>query len=68
MEYETVLYEKRGQISHITLNRPAKLNTCSPDLIRDWGAAMREAEDDDDVKVIILKGARPLIKSALSMG
>jgi enoyl-CoA hydratase len=57
MEYETVLYEKRGPISHITLNRPAKLNTCSPDLIRDWGAAMREAEDDDDVKIIIFKGA-----------
>jgi enoyl-CoA hydratase len=57
MKYETVLYEKRGPIAHITLNRPAKLNTVSPELIRDWPTAMGEAEEDDDIKVIIFKGA-----------
>jgi enoyl-CoA hydratase len=57
MEYETVLYEKDGHIAHITLNRPEKLNAVSPELVRDWEAAMREAEDDDDIKVIIFKGA-----------
>ncbi len=57
MEYETVIYEKEGHIAHITLNRPKKLNTVSPELVRDWEAAMREAEDDDDIKVIIFKGA-----------
>ena len=57
MEYETVLYEKDGHIAHITLNRPKKLNTVSPELVRDWEAAMREAEEDDDIKVIIFKGA-----------
>jgi enoyl-CoA hydratase len=57
MEYETVLYEKDGNIAHITLNRPKKLNAVSPELVRDWEAAMREAEEDDDIKVIIFKGA-----------
>jgi len=57
MEYETVLYEKDGHIAHITLNRPEKLNAVSPELVRDWGAAMHEAEEDDDIKVIIFKGA-----------
>jgi enoyl-CoA hydratase len=57
MEHETVLYEKRGQIGHITLNRPDKLNAVSPELLRDWGAAMDEAEEDDSVKVIVFKGA-----------
>jgi enoyl-CoA hydratase len=57
MEYETVLYEKDGHIAHITLNRPEKLNAVSPELVRDWEAAMREAEEDDDIKVIIFKGA-----------
>jgi enoyl-CoA hydratase len=57
MEYETVLYEKEGHIAHITLNRPKKLNTVSPELVRDWEAAMNEAEEDDDIKVIIFKGA-----------
>jgi enoyl-CoA hydratase len=57
MEYETVLYEKDGHIAHITLNRPEKLNAVSPELVRDWEAAMHEAEEDDDIKVIIFKGA-----------
>jgi enoyl-CoA hydratase len=57
MEYETVLYEKDGHIAHIILNRPEKLNAVSPELVRDWEAAMHEAEEDDDIKVIIFKGA-----------
>ena len=57
MEYEFVLYEKDGHIAHITLNRPERLNAVSPELVRDWDAAMHEAEEDDDIKVIIFKGA-----------
>ena len=57
MAYETVLYEKEGHIAHITLNRPERLNAVSPELFRDWEAAMHEAEEDDDIKVIIFKGA-----------
>jgi len=57
MEYETVLYNKEGQVAYITLNRPERLNAVSPELVRDWSAAMTEAEDDDDVKVIVFKGA-----------
>ncbi|HVN97645.1 MAG TPA: enoyl-CoA hydratase/isomerase family protein, partial [Syntrophorhabdaceae bacterium] len=57
MKYETVIYGKEGQVATIVLNRPEKLNAVSPELIRDWSAAMDEAEQDDDVKVIIFKGA-----------
>ncbi len=57
MEFETILYEKRGHVANITLNRPDKLNAVSPELLRDWGAAISEAEEDDDVKVIVFKGA-----------
>ena len=57
MEYETVLYEKDGHIAHITLNRPKKLNSVSPELVRDWQSAMNKAEEDDDINVIIFKGA-----------
>jgi len=57
MAYENVLYEKDGHIAYITLNRPEKLNAVSPELVRDWSAAMTEAEDDDEVKVIVFKGA-----------
>lgn len=57
MEYETVLYEKEGQVAYVTLNRPEKLNTVTTELFRDWGAAIAEAEGDDDVKVVVFKGA-----------
>lgn len=56
-EYEEILYEKQGQIAYITLNRPEKLNTVTPVMFRNWGRAITEAEEDDDVKVIVMKGA-----------
>lgn len=58
MGYETVLYEKEEHIAFITLNRPECLNAVSAHgLIRDWWAAIEEAEKDDEVKVIIFRGA-----------
>jgi enoyl-CoA hydratase len=57
MAYKTVLYEKESQIVYITLNRPEKLNTITAELFHDWQAAITEAEGDDDVKVIVFKGA-----------
>jgi enoyl-CoA hydratase len=57
MDYKTVIYEKEGQVAYITLNRPDKLNSVSPDLVEDWEAAITEAELDDDVKVVVFKGA-----------
>ena len=57
MKYEKILYEKEGQVAYITLNRPEKLNSVSPDLVVDWEAGITEAEEDDDVKIIVFKGA-----------
>ena len=57
MAYEFVLYNKEGQVAYVTLNRPERLNAVSPELARDWLAAITEAEEDDDVKVIVFKGA-----------
>jgi enoyl-CoA hydratase len=57
MAYEFVLYEKEGQVAYITLNRPDRLNAVGPEILRDWLAAMTEAEEDDDVKVMVFKGA-----------
>lgn len=57
MEYEQIIYEKQGSIAYITLNRPEKMNTVTPVMFKSWGKAITEAEEDDDIKVIIMKGA-----------
>ncbi len=59
--YETVLYEKSGYVSRITLNQPDKRNAidfCGQGGIADdIHAALDEAENDDEVKVVIIRGA-----------
>jgi enoyl-CoA hydratase/carnithine racemase len=57
MAYETILYEAADQIATVTLNRPAKLNAWTQAMGREIVDAMRQADDDRDVRVIILTGA-----------
>jgi enoyl-CoA hydratase len=57
MSYETILYEKKGKIAAITLNRPEKLNTIHPPMPEELEQAVIEANSDKEVHVIILKGA-----------
>ena len=62
MKYKYVIYEKRGAIAAITLNRPEKLNVLNmmgthEGVFTDMLNALTEAEDDDEVKVIVFKGA-----------
>lgn len=51
------LYKKDGAIATIILNRPEKYNTLRPSLLDDLDAALRKANLDNGVKVIILEGA-----------
>ena len=61
MSYQYVLYEKQDAIARITLNRPEKLNSIDfpgqGGINDDLYAALAEAADDDDIKVVILRGA-----------
>jgi enoyl-CoA hydratase len=57
MPYETLLYKTAGAVATITLNRPERLNTIVPPMPAELEAAVREAIVDDEVKVIVLRGA-----------
>lgn len=57
MTYKNILYEKQGRIARLTLNRPEKLNALSAALLDEYVAALVAAEQDDEVSVIIVKGA-----------
>jgi len=59
MEYENVLYETDDRIARITLNRPEKRNALNWPILKDLSDALKEAEKDKNIRVIILKGAGP---------
>jgi enoyl-CoA hydratase len=53
---DSVLLEKDGPIARLVFNRPEKSNAMTFDDATRLVELLHEAEDDDDVKVIILKG------------
>ena len=57
MPYETLLYEKKGRIGYVTLNRPRILNAQSPKMLEDLAQAFGEIKRDPEVGVVILTGA-----------
>jgi enoyl-CoA hydratase/carnithine racemase len=54
---ENVLYEKKGAIAYVTLNRPKVLNALSKRTWEDLRAAFENARDDAAVRGVILTGA-----------
>ena len=57
MEYRDLLYAKDGHAATITLNRPDRLNAISLAMLVSLSAALRQADADPEVRVIILTGA-----------
>jgi enoyl-CoA hydratase/carnithine racemase len=55
--YETLLYEPDGPILVVTLNRPDKLNAYTATMGAELEDAFRRADEDDDVRVVIVTGA-----------
>jgi enoyl-CoA hydratase/carnithine racemase len=51
------LYERRGSIGLLTLNRPERLNAISGDLLSAFAAALEEALADQQTAVLVLTGA-----------
>ncbi|MBI4505145.1 MAG: enoyl-CoA hydratase/isomerase family protein [Chloroflexi bacterium] len=54
---ETVIYEKRGRVAYVTLNRPQALNAINRQMMADLAEVWREVQVDVDVWVAILTGA-----------
>jgi enoyl-CoA hydratase len=68
MSYETLLYNTADAVGTITLNRPERLNTIVPPMPDEIEAAVREAIVDDDVKVIVLRGAGRAFCAGFDLG
>ena len=56
MNFETIVYEKKGHVAYVTLNRPDKLNAMNETLHAELAAAWTDFRDDDNLRVGILSG------------
>ena len=56
MEFEQIAYEVEDRILTITLDRPEKLNAFTGQMMREMIAAFDMADDDDNVRAIIVTG------------
>jgi len=57
MPYETILLDKDEGVVTLTLNRPQKHNALDPQILDEAAEAIRELNDDDETKVLIITGA-----------
>src|SRR6266567_1807971 len=57
LRLDNVLYEKKGAIAYLTLNRPKVLNALNTKTWEDLQTAFEAARDDDEVHGVILTGA-----------
>src|SRR5258708_13575391 len=55
--FTSVLYEKKGAIAYVTLNRPNVLNALNKTFIAELKTVFEDARDDPEVRGIILTGA-----------
>lgn len=54
---DSVIYEVKGTTALVTLDEPGKLNALSPGIRSGFTAALRKADDDPAIRVIIVTGA-----------
>jgi enoyl-CoA hydratase/carnithine racemase len=64
---DLVISEDRGPVRHIVLNRPEKRNAFNLELVQATGAALREAADDLDVRVVVVRGAGKVFSAGMDV-
>jgi enoyl-CoA hydratase/carnithine racemase len=57
LNYQTILYQKQRSGVLITLNRPKELNALNEQLMSELDQALAEAENDSEIRGVILTGA-----------
>jgi enoyl-CoA hydratase len=57
MKYQSISIEERYGIATITINRPSKLNALNIETIEELHQALKEANKDKSIKVIIITGS-----------
>jgi len=57
MAYTDILYDKRGAVATVTINRPQAMNACTIKTYEEMTDALRDAEHDGAIRAVVLTGA-----------
>ena len=57
--FRTILFERRGQVAWVTLNRPDVRNAYNTGMRDDLHAALSTLRDDESLRALVLRGAGP---------
>jgi 2-(1,2-epoxy-1,2-dihydrophenyl)acetyl-CoA isomerase len=57
MQFDTLLFDRRDGIAHVTLNRPDRLNALNGAMIADLSAAASAISADPDIRAVVLTAA-----------
>lgn len=57
MEFQDILYEKKGGVAKIIINRPRVYNAFTTNTLKEIAHALEDAEFDSSVGVVVLTGA-----------
>jgi len=68
MDYETVSVSKSEGVGTILLNRPDKRNALNLQMCLDLYEAIKEVEADDDMRVVLVRGAGPSFCAGADVG
>jgi enoyl-CoA hydratase/carnithine racemase len=60
--------EDRGSVRHIVMTRSEKRNAMNGDMVLALGEAFRDAANDPDVYIVIVRGDGPMFSSGMDIG
>ena len=67
MAYETILVEKKGATTVVTLNRPEKLNAMNGQMLNELTQLMAELRGDTSTRFLVLTGAGRAFSAGVDM-
>jgi len=66
--FESIIYEVKAGVAHLTLNSPKKHNAMSTQMLDEIQAAVLEADNDGAVHCVLLKGEGPSFCAGYDIG
>jgi len=68
MDLKTMKFKKEDRIAWAQFHRPDKLNALNQDVLTDLGAVVASCEEDDDIRILVVKGDEKAFAAGADIG